>query len=144
MAAKKRAKRAPRKKAPTKGTTKVRTVKRDARRLVTIGTDSSYWKDGATVIPDEFKGCIVRVKPPANVSAAVIQGVVDTLRQHAAAVKLLPQERSDSAVVQEKATPVEYTSVRMVVTEMANAVDTSRDKAALASLVGTVMDEERL
>ncbi len=124
----------------------------DARRLVSIETDSEVWATDIDVrqalgAKHEIGGAIVRVKPPAGASDEQITHVKELLAEHGAvAVKVLPRASGEIAahVSKENQGQRPQRTIRQVVLDRAGAVSNSRDREALLQTLNNVMDEAGL
>ena len=105
--------------------------------LITLGPDAVAWTSGG--LPD-MQGAIVRLLPPADVSDDRIEAVTASVRQAGAvATKLLARAAGDQAVTLPGiAPPPVRRRQRDVVLELVG------DRPALATLVGSIMDQEGL
>jgi hypothetical protein len=128
---------------------RVRFVKRDARRLVTIrGTDPAGETDGKFLHEwvDSKKGkrslsnALVRFQPRADAMEGEVLGAIAALKDAGAlAVKLLPKPAMQATVVDAAAPVEEVVSIRSFVEKMVDEAKTE-DRDALRALVSKAMD----
>jgi len=109
-----------------------------ASRLVTIDADHGLWKGQAGV--GDFKGAIVRLRPPLDCPGEVVATIRElVMTSGALAVRLLPTRRSE-VVTQQRARHAQKVTARDVGKQIV-AASSHPDRAALLARVEARLDE---
>ena len=122
-------------------------LSKNARSLVTLDANHDVWKrDGLapSIQAASYKGMIVRLRPPPGTPESWTDAVIDMLRPHAVAVRLVPPVVAPPVVVPNASTgePLRLRPRDVVEAMVNDAVGVDVD--ALRALVGGVLDKEGL
>jgi hypothetical protein len=110
---------------------------RGARELVTVGPEHPWWRDDGITVPTDWKGAIVRLRPPEDADDVRVDGVVAFLTAAGASAVRLERRRGKKVVDApvERKPHARARDVVLSLTQQANV----RDRERFAAFVDGVM-----